>query len=221
MLTGRRGRAIRNSFSRIRPRLAAPQRLEGVTTAVTFWVSNSSGFAVAWQHSKDFGQQTLFAVAHHFPLLLAVAVIPAALRAYFTLKAQPIPHWEFNLAEALLTVWRVLICAVALWVTLTPREWQAFKHYLHNGDQLQLAMQRLGAYLGRALHTLLWELLIFALAFWLLHALLSFIGGQLARSGDLERYAVRRKAFGSVLRNLILAPLALIYLITILRQAFS
>jgi hypothetical protein len=186
-----------------------------------FWVSNPYGFAAAWQHSKDFWQETLTAVAHHFPLLLAVAIVPAALRAYFTLKARPIPYWEINLAEALLTIWRVLICVVAIWVTLTPREWQTFKLRLHNVDQFQLAVQRMGAYLGKALHILVWELLLFAFAFWLLHAFLSLIASQLAQHGNPERRAVRRKALGSVLRNLILAPLALIYLVTILRQAFS
>jgi len=188
---------------------------------VMIWVSNPYGFAAAWQHSIGFWQQTLTAVSRHFPLLLAVAIIPAALRAYFILKARPIPHWEANLAEALLTIWRVLICAVALWVTLTPHEWQTFKLRLHDADQLQLAMQRMGAFLGRALHSLLWELLLFVAAFWLLYALLSLVGGLLVQTGNPERRAVHRKAVGSVLRNLLLAPVALIYLVTILRQGFA
>jgi hypothetical protein len=185
------------------------------------WVSNPYGFAAAWRHSEDFAQQTLTAVARHFPLLLAVAIIPAALRAYFILRARPTPHWEANLAEALLTIWRVLICVVAIWVTLTPHEWQAFKLRLHNSSQLQLAMQRKGAYLGHTLHILLWELLLFAVAFWLLRALLSVVATLAARSGSPERRATRRKAFASALRNLVLAPLALIYVVTIVRQTIS
>ena len=186
-----------------------------------FLVSSPYGFAAAWQHSRIFWQETLTAAAHHIPLLLAVAIVPAALRAYFTLRRRQIRHWELNLAEALLTILRVLICIVAIWITLTPHQWQAFKLHIQHIDQLQFAMQRLGAYLGKAVHTLLWELLLLVVAFWLMHLVLSLIADQLARPGPSDRQIVRRKAIGSVLRNLILAPLALIYLVTIVRQAFS
>jgi hypothetical protein len=188
---------------------------------VILWVSSPYGFPSAWQHSRIFWQEILTAAVRHLPLLLAVAVIPAALRAYLTLKSQSLRRWEFNLAEALLTLWRILICAVAIWVVLTPREWQAFTHRLQHTDQLQLAMQQLGAYLGRALHMLLWELLLFAVAFWLLHMLLSLLASQLSRAGNPERRVLRCKAFSSVLRNLIFAPLALMYLVAVGRQAFT
>jgi hypothetical protein len=188
---------------------------------VISWVSSPYGLAAAWQHTKTFWQETFTAVGQHLPLLLAVAIIPAALRAYLIMKAHPIRRWELNLAETLLTVWRILICAVALWVVLTFREWQTFKLRLRQPDQLQYAMQKLGAYLGKSLHLLLWELLLFAIVFLLMHVVLSAIAGLLARSGRAERMAVRRKAISSFLRNLVLAPLALIYLVTIMRQAFS
>ena len=184
-------------------------------------VSSPYGFAAAWQHSKGYWQQTLMAVVHHLPLLLAVVIVPAALRAYLILKEQPIRRWELNLAEALLTVFRVLVCAVAIWVTLTPREWQNFKLRLRDTDQLQVAMQRLGAYLGKTLHMLIWELLLFAVAFWLLHLVLSIIADRLARTGNTERRSLRYRALGSILRNLILGPLALIYLVAFARTAFS
>ena len=185
------------------------------------WLSSPYGLAAAWQHSKLFWHQTLAAAGHHLQLLLAVAIIPAALRTYLILKNRLIWRWELNLVEALLTIWRILICAVAIWVMLTPREWQTFTHQLQHIDQLQIAMQRLGAYLGNALHILLWELLLFALAFWLLHWVLWLIAGQLARPGASERRALRHKAISSFLRNLILGPLALIYMVAIMRQTFS
>jgi hypothetical protein len=188
---------------------------------VISWLSSPYGLAAAWQHSKLFWQQTLAAAGHHLQLLLAVSIIPAALRAYLILKAQPIGRWELNLAEALLTVWRILICAVAIWAVLTPREWQLFKLRIQDTDQLQFAMQKLGAYLGKALHILLWELLLFAVAFGLLHWAMSLIAAQLARSGARDRRVLRYKAICSFLRNLILAPLALIYMVAIMRQAFS
>ena len=47
------------------------------------------------------------------------------------------------------------------------------------------------------------------------------IAGQLARPGASERRALRHKAISSFLRNLILGPLALIYMVAIMRQTFS
>jgi hypothetical protein len=188
---------------------------------VILLVSSPYGFAAAWQHSRTFWQQTFAATVHHLPVLLAVAVVPAALRAYFILKDHPIRRWELNLTEALLTVFRILICVVAIWVTLTPREWQTFKLRLRDTDQLQFAMQRLGAYLGRALHLLIWEVLFFVVAFWLLHVILSLVADRLTRQGNPDRRALRYRALGSVLRNLILGPLALIYLVAFARTAFS
>lgn len=183
------------------------------------WVSSPYGLAAAWQHSMVFWQQTLAAVSHHWPALLAVVIIPAALRAYLTLKVRPIQRWELNLSEALLTVCRILICGVAIWALLSYPEWQTFKLRLRNPSQFQLAVQRLGASLGKSLHILLWELLIFAFGFWLLHILLSFLADCLARAKDPERHVVLYRAIGSVLRNMILTPLALIYLVAMMRQA--
>lgn len=179
------------------------------------------GFAAAWQNSRGFWQQTLTAVGHHLPLLLAAVVIPAALRAYFILKAEPVRAWELNLAEALLTVWRILICAIAVRIGLTPGEWQSFKQHLRDSDQLQLATQRLGAYLGRALHILLWELLLFAISLWLLHVFLSLIADILTRYSTPDRRVPHYKALGSILRNMIMVPLALVYLVALMRQPFS
>ena len=188
---------------------------------MSLWVTSAYGLAEAWEHSRGFVWETVAAVTHHLPVLLAVSIIPAALRAYFILKERRLPQWEANLAEALLTVWRVLICVVAIWATLTPMQWRTFKLRLHDADDFQLAMQRTGAHLGRSLHLLFWELLLFAIAFWSLYAIISLIARLTARIGDPEHRVRRSKAFGSILRNLILAPLALIYLVAILRQAFS
>jgi hypothetical protein len=188
---------------------------------VIAWVSSPYGLAAAWQHSEIFWQQTFGAVGRHLPLLLAVAIVPAALRAYLIRKAQTIRHWELNLTEALLTVWRILICVVAVWAVLTPREWQTFKMRLRDMDRIQLTIQRLGAALGRTLHILLWELLLFAIALLLIHVLLTFIAKLAAQGSNAQKRLLLYKAASSFLRNLILAPLALIYIVAVLRQAFS
>jgi hypothetical protein len=180
-----------------------------------------TGLAEAWQHSKEFWVQIGAAIAHHPILLLSLALIPAILRGYFLQRTQPTPRWQLNLTEALLTIWRVLICIVAIWAILTPREWQSFRLHVQNLAQLQYAIQRLGAYLGRNLHLLLWELLIFSLIFLLLNALLSALAHITSDTRDTARAVSRRRAYASVLRNLVLGPLALLYLVAIVRQVLS
>lgn len=188
---------------------------------MTLLATGPTGFAQAWQHSKEFWVQIAAAIAHHPVLLLSLALVPAILRGYFLQRASPTPRWQLNLTEALLTVWRVLICVVAIWVILTPREWHSFRLRIQNLDQLEFAIQRLGGYLGRQLHVLLWELLIFAVIFWLLHALLSALAWVTADTRDTARAVSRRRASASILRNLVLGPLALLYLVAIVRQALS
>jgi hypothetical protein len=180
-----------------------------------------TGLAEAWQHSKEFWAQIGAAIAHHPALLFSLVLIPAILRGYFLLRTQPTPRWQLNLTEALLTIWRVILCIVAIWAILTPREWQSFRLRVRDLDQLQYAIQRLGAYLGHNLHLLLWELLIFAVIFWLLNALLSALARATSDARDTKRAISHRRAYSSVLRNLILGPLALLYLVAIVRQALA
>jgi hypothetical protein len=181
-----------------------------------------TGFAEAWQHSKGFWVEIGAAIVHHPVLLLSLALIPAILRGYFLLRTHPTPRWQLNLTEALLTIWRVIICIVAIWAILTPREWRSFRFCVRNLDQLQYAIQRLGTYLGHNLHLLLWELLIFAVTFGLLNALLSALAHTTSSDArDTKRAISHRRAYASVLRNLFLGPLALLYLVAIVRQVLA
>jgi hypothetical protein len=188
---------------------------------VIFFDSAPSGFAVAWQHSAQFWAQTLAAVARHPLEILFCSAGLAAERAYLLLRSKPIRPWQFVLWEALLTVWRLLLCLVAVWAALTPHERQGLMRNLNNEAQLQYTLQRLGGFLGRELRVLAWELVLFFAAFFLLNMLLRLVMRLLAQVivplGEIET----RRAYVAIVRNLLLVPLALIYLVEMLRQAFA
>ncbi len=158
-------------------------------------------------------------MARHPLVVLACSAVPAAERGYLLLHADPIPRWRLTLHEGVLTVWRVLLCIGALWVVLTPERWRAFWARFSDNEAMQKSLQHLGAYLGQHLHVVLWELALFAAAFLLLNYALVWAGRVLARLGTL-REPDRQKAFVSVLRNLVLVPLALIYLVELAQQKF-
>jgi hypothetical protein len=186
---------------------------------VILWDVTPTGFPTAWQNSGEFWAQTGMAVARHPLLVLACSAVPSAERAYLLLHADPIPRWRLTLHEAVLTVWRVLLCIGAVWVVLTPERWRAFWSRFSDNDAMQKSLQHLGAYLGQHLHVVLWELVLFAAAFLLLNYALVWTARGLARLGAL-REVDRQRAFVSVLRNLVLVPLALIYLVELLQQKF-
>ena len=183
------------------------------------WTISPNGFTTAWQNSGAFWAETGMAVARHPLAVLACSAVPAAERAYLLLHTEPIPRWRLTLLEAVLTVWRVLLCVGALWVVLTPERWRAFWSRFSDNDAMQKSLQHLGAYLGQHLRVVLWELALFAAAFLLLNYALIWTARGLARLGAL-READTQRAFVSVMRNLVLAPLALIYLVELLQQKF-
>lgn len=184
-------------------------------------VSAPSGFAVAWEQSRFFWAQTAAAVARHPLALLAFSAVLAAERAYLLLHTKPLERWQLALWETLLTVCRVLLCLVAIWVALTPHERQGLLTRLTTDGEVQYGLQRLGAFLGRQLHVLVWELILLAAAFVVLNLLLRLAVKGLARFVVWLREPDRRKASVAIVRNLILLPLALVYLVEIIRPAFS
>jgi len=171
-----------------------------------------AGFTTAWQNSGDFWIETGIAVWRHPLLVLVCAMVPAAARAYLLLETGPIPAWRVALVEALLTVWRILLCVAMVWIAVTPAKWQSTRMLFSGNEMAQAALGRMGTYLGNHLHVVLWELAFFAAAFLLLNYLLVLASRRLFRSDEGNR----RKAFVSVLRNLVLVPLALIYLVELL-----
>jgi len=176
-----------------------------------------TGFTTAWHNSGEFWAETLSAVARHPLLIVVCAAVPAAERAYMLLETRPISRGRVALLDAVLTVWRILLCVGAVWVAVTPERWEAIRLHFSGNASAQRAMQQLGAYLGNHLHVVLWELAFFAAAFLLLNYLLVLASRGLSHMGMLQRKNAR-KAFVSVLRNLVLIPLALIYLVELLQS---
>ena len=176
-----------------------------------------TGFTTAWQNSGEFWTETLSAVARHPLLILVCAAVPAAERAYVLLETRPIPGWRLTFLEVVLTLWRILLCVGAVWVAVTPERWEVIRLHFSGNAAGQRAMQRWGAYMGNHLHVVLWELAFLAAAFLLLNYLLVLASRGLNRRGTL-RTENARKAFVSVLRNLVLIPVALIYLVELLQS---
>jgi hypothetical protein len=174
-----------------------------------------AGFTTAWHNSGDFWAETWVAVMRHPLVVLACGAVPAAERAYLLLETRPIPRWRLTLLEAILTLWRVLICVAMVWVAVSPERWALLRSNFSGSTSAQMALQRMGTYLGDHLHVVLWELFLFAAAFLLLNYLL-VLASRAMVPADLPGQRNRRRAFVSVLRNLVLVPLALIYLVELL-----
>ena len=175
-----------------------------------------TGFAMAWHNSGEFWVQTGLAVARHPVVVLVCAAVPAAERAYLLLETRRIPAWKQSLLEGLVTLWRVLLCVGMVWVAVSGERWQLLRAHFSRNTAAQVALQRMGKYLGDHLHVVLWELFFFVTAFLLLNYLLVLMSRALIHP-DILRPRDRRKAFVSVLRNLVLVPLALIYLVELLQ----
>jgi hypothetical protein len=180
-----------------------------------------SSLAVAWRQSGIFCEQTGFAVAHHPLAILLCAAVPAIERGYVLAQTRTLPRLRLALLEAMVTLWRLLLCVVAIWMALSTEEWQRFSRHLGVMQSWELALQHLGAHLGNHLRVVLWEYAIFLAAFLLVNAAVSALVRALARGGNRWlQPAEHRRAMASVLRNLIVVPLAVIYLVETLRPMF-
>ncbi|WP_446743056.1 hypothetical protein [Silvibacterium acidisoli] len=180
----------------------------------------SSGFSFAWRTTQVFWLATVAALERHPLPLFTCAAIPAAIRAYLLLHTRPIHRWQLNAIDALLVGARVMLCVIAVWVALPTNEWDELKRYVMQPTAFEIALQRIGAYLGRSLHVFFWEALFFVAAFLLLNWLLSSIARPLSKSKTAMRSHVTHRAVSSILRNLLLVPAALVYLVEILRLRF-
>lgn len=180
----------------------------------------TEAFATAWQTTKVFWQSTFLALQRHPLPLFTCAAIPAAIRAYLLLHVRAIHRWQLNAIDALLVGARVLLCVIAVWVALPATEWVELKHYVCQPTAFEVALQRIGLYLGKSLHIFFWEALFFIVAFLLLNALLASVARPLSRSKTATATHLRHRALTSILRNLLLVPAALVYLVEILRLRF-
>jgi hypothetical protein len=183
---------------------------------------STHGFAMAWDHTRLFWWQTILAVSAHPFAVLFCAAVPAAERGYTLLQKNPIPRSRLVLLEATVTLWRIFLCWVAVRVALSRPEWLHLREQAASNAGWQLGMQRIGIHLSSHLHVVLWEIILFFAAFLLLNAIFGWLL-RLAAAAGLRWLKVpqHKKAAASVLRNLILAPLAVIYLVELLRPAFQ
>lgn len=180
-----------------------------------------SPLELAWRHTAAVWAQTADAVARH-PLALSVcAAVPAALRAYILLRGASMPRTRPAALEILVTLWRVLLVCIAVWAACSGREWRALRSQDGVVAAWQITFSRMGWHLAHQLRMVLWELLLFVVAFGLLYLILMRMVGALARVNAWLREPRHRLATETVLRNLIVLPLALIYLVEIARPAFQ
>lgn len=115
------------------------------------------------------------------------------------------------------------MCAVAAWVVLTPVQRTSMRTILRSNASIQGTLQLLGAKLGQQLWLLLWEIVLCLAAFFLLNWLVTAIARLLMRGLNVEREQKKhqRVAFSAVARNLVLVPLALIYVAVVVRSVLT
>ena len=139
------------------------------------------------------------------------------------LRTKPVPAWWIPLFDAFLILWRVLMCAVALWVVLTPAQTATLRDALASNALMQAKLDGLGEAIGRQLWLLGWEILLYIAAFVLLNLLLS-LSARLwnrGRKAISDRQMNRQAAVAAVVRNLVLIPLGLIYIAVVVRDVVS
>jgi hypothetical protein len=181
-----------------------------------------STLVVGWRQSGLFCKQTGLAVAHHPLAILFCAAVPAIERGYVLLQTGAIPRLRLAVLEAMVTLWRILLCVVALWVALSTEEWQRFSQHVCVMQSWELALQHLGSHLGHHLRVVLWEYALFLAAFVLVNVAVSAMVRSMAETGNGWLWPQdHRRAVISVLRNLIVVPLAVIYLVETLRPMFG
>ena len=173
--------------------------------------------ALAWRHTGTFWVQTGLVIVHHPFIIIGCAAPPAAERAWVLLRGPWMGHTRLALLELAVTLWRVLLCVVAAWVACSGREWHTLSEQVGAMAAWQVALQYLAAYMAHHLRMLIWELLLFAAAFLLLHKAIFFGVRALAHIWGWLRDEQHQHVLRSVLRNLILAPVILIYIVEMTR----
>lgn len=185
-------------------------------------LATESALHEAWRLSGEFWRQTLFAFARHPGVILLYALPAAAARAWALLRTEPVPQWWLSLLEALVIVWRLLMCVITVWIVLTPKQAATLRNILASNARTQDKLEHLGAIVGNRLVLLSWEIILFCAVFFLLIGLVN-ASARLWRGGravELEQRQHERLALAAIARNLLLVPLALIYAAVFLRSVF-
>lgn len=186
------------------------------------FIDTGSSFVGAWKLSGHFLVQTLTEFARHPGIILLYAAPPATERAWVMLRNKPVPAWWLPWPEVLMVIWRLLLCAVAVWIMLTPLELVKVRRTFTSNTLVQAKLGDLGASMGRQLWLLSWEIVFFLSAFFLA----VWVFGRMARLWmqglDLpaDQKDNQRLALAVVARNLLLYPLALMYAVALVRHYF-
>lgn len=178
-----------------------------------------SRLALAWQHTGIFWAQTWAVIEHHPLAVLVCAAVPAALRGYVLLRGNSVSRGLAAFLDFVVTLWRVLLLGVAVWAACSGRELRILRAQMGVAAAWQIALQGLGGQFAHHLRLILWQLLFFVLAFLLLHRALRWIVRAGARRNVWLQNPLHRLAMDSVLRNLVLAPLLVIYVVEMARPA--
>jgi hypothetical protein len=180
---------------------------------------NLSPLALAWRHTGVFWSQTAATLARHPVAMLACAAVPAAGRCFVLLRGTGLNRGAMATMELLVTMWRAMLCAAAVWAACSGQELHVLAAQMGVGAAWQLALENVGAYLAHHIRALVWEVLFFVVALLLVDWIARWLARALAARIVWLRDPLHRKAALSVWRNLILLPVALIYLVEMARPA--
>jgi hypothetical protein len=189
------------------------------------WLSSAEARPVpplklAWQHSGQFWAKTGTTFAHHWVPLLLCALVPAIARGYILLQRGSLRRGRVALFDLLVTISRVFLCAVAVWAACTGNEWRQLSSRWGAVAAWQVGLGLAGVNVAHRLRMLLWELLFFAVVFLLARQILRWA----VQAGSLPipwlHESHRRRAALSVTTNLLLVPVAVVYLVEIVRPLF-
>jgi hypothetical protein len=178
-----------------------------------------SPLALAWRHTGVFWSQTAATLARHPLPILACAAVPAVERCVVLLYGNRLSRGTMAALELLVTLWRVMLCAVAVWAACSGRELHTLTAQMGATAAWQLALENVGAYLAHRVRALLWEILFFIVALLVADRIVRWLVPALSRRMEWLRDKSHQKAALSVWRNLILFPFALIYLVEMARPA--
>lgn len=178
-----------------------------------------SPLALAWRHTGVLWGQSLSTMARHPVAILACSALPAAERCYVKLHGTRLSRGSLAAMELLVTLWRVLLGAVAVWAACSGRELHALTAQMGAMAAWQLALENVGSYFAHRIRALLWEVLFFVVALLLMEGVVRWLVLASSRTMAWLRDGARQQALLSIWRNLILLPFALIYLVEMARPA--
>lgn len=178
-------------------------------------------FVLAWRHTEIFWAQIGAVIAHHPVAVIMCAAVPAVLRGYVLLQGSSVGRGRAAFFDIVVTLWRVLLLGVAVWAACSGREWRQLREQVGGMAAWQIALGRLGWHVAHHLRLVLWELLFLVVAFVLLHWAMRKGVRAMGNRDTWLRDPLHRVAVDSVLRNLVLGPLLVIYLVEMARPAFQ